>query len=194
MLKRILGLLGWIGVALVFAAVAIRFLEAGMAAVLQRAGHRRPRLHAALHPQPVARDRRSRSPGRQARFGTLAVASILVVLGILVGDQLPRHPPQQALGPDRGATSSRCRTRRKKVLQDLKEPVNVRVFARSDDFQRFRDRLDEYTYQSKQVTAEYIDPEKQAGAAQQYGVTRSARSCSTTRAATRRSTSTASRS
>ena len=27
MLKRILGLLGWLGVALVFAAVAIRFLE-----------------------------------------------------------------------------------------------------------------------------------------------------------------------
>ena len=40
--------------------------------------------------------------GRQARYGTLAAASVLVVLGILVGDQLPRHAAEQALGPDRG--------------------------------------------------------------------------------------------
>ena len=49
------------------------------------------------------------------------------------------------------------------MLQDLKEPVRIRVFARSDDFQRFRDRLDEYTYQSKQVSVEYIDPEEASG-------------------------------
>ena len=57
------------------------------------------------------------------------------------------------------------------MLQDLKEPVKIRVFARSDEFQRFRDRLDEYTYQSKQLTVEYIDPEKRPAVAQQFGVT-----------------------
>ena len=46
-----------------------------------------------------------------------------------------------------------------------------RVFARNEDFQRYRDRLDQYTYQSKLLTAEYIDPEKRPGVAQQYGVT-----------------------
>jgi ABC-type uncharacterized transport system involved in gliding motility auxiliary subunit len=45
------------------------------------------------------------------------------------------------------------------------------VFARSDEFERYRDRLDEYTYQSKQVSVEYIDPEKRPGLAQQLGVT-----------------------
>ena len=35
--------------------------------------------------------------GREARFGSLAVASVLVVLAILVGDQLPR---------ERGTTSA----------------------------------------------------------------------------------------
>src|SRR6185369_10473037 len=38
-------------------------------------------------------------------------------------------------------------------------------------FQRYRDRLDEYTYQSKQLSVEYIDPEKKPGLAQQLGVT-----------------------
>jgi ABC-type uncharacterized transport system involved in gliding motility auxiliary subunit len=59
----------------------------------------------------------------------------------------------------------------KKVLADLKEPVKIQVFARSDEFQRYRDRLDEYTYQSKRVSVEYIDPEKRPGLAQQLGVT-----------------------
>ena len=101
MLKRILGLLGWLGVALVFAAVAIRFLEAGVAAVLQRPGDRRPGLHAALHPEPVARDRPGvrRTPGalrhargRQRRRRARDPRR----------DQLSRHAAQQALGPDGG--------------------------------------------------------------------------------------------
>src|SRR5262249_48068535 len=59
----------------------------------------------------------------------------------------------------------------KKVLADLKEPVHVQVFARSEEFQRYRDRLDQYTYQSKLISVEYIDPEKRPGIAQQLGVT-----------------------
>ena len=170
MLKRILGLLGWLGVALVFAAVAIRFLEAGVAAVLQRPGDRRPGLHAALHPQPVARDR----PGVRRAAGAVRHAR---------GRQRPRRARASS---SRSTTSSTRHNKRwdltaaqqfslsdqtQKVLQDLKEPVQIRVFARSDEFQRFRDRLDEYTYQSKQVSAEYIDPEKKPGAGAAVGVT-----------------------
>jgi ABC-type uncharacterized transport system involved in gliding motility auxiliary subunit len=59
----------------------------------------------------------------------------------------------------------------RKVLQDLKQPVHIRVFARTGEDAGFRDRLDEYTYVSKQVSVEYIDPEKKPAIAQQYGVT-----------------------
>jgi ABC-type uncharacterized transport system involved in gliding motility auxiliary subunit len=169
MLKRILGLLGWLGVALVFAAVAIRFLKpewqpyynglaiAGLVCTL-------------LYMLSQWREIVQAFAGRQARFGTLAAASILVVLGILIAINYlsTRHNKRWDLT---AAHQFSLSDQTKKVLADLKEPVKIRVFARSDDFQRFRDRLDEYTYQSKQVSVEYIDPEKRPGLAQQLGVT-----------------------
>jgi ABC-type uncharacterized transport system involved in gliding motility auxiliary subunit len=169
MLKRILGLLGWLGVALVFAAVAIRFLKpewqqyynglaiAGLVCTL-------------LYMLSQWREIVQAFAGRQARFGTLAAASILVVLGILIAINYlsARHNKRWDLT---AAHQFSLSDQTKKVLADLKEPVKIRVFARSDDFQRFRDRLDEYTYQSKQVSVEYIDPDKRPGLAQQFGVT-----------------------
>ena len=100
MLKRILGLLGWLGVALVFAAVAIKFSKPEWQQVLLRPGHRRTGLHAALHPQPVAGDRPSlrrtsspaRHPRRRQRLRRPRHSR---------GAELSRHAPQQAVGPDR---------------------------------------------------------------------------------------------
>ena len=83
MLKRVLGLLGWLGVALVFAAVAIRFLRpewqqyynglaiAGLVCTL-------------LYILSQWREIGQAFAGRNARFGTLAAASVVVVLAILV--------------------------------------------------------------------------------------------------------------
>ena len=169
MMKRILGLLGWLGVVLVFAAVAIRFLKpewqpyynglaiGGLVCTL-------------LYMLSQWREIVQAFAGRQARFGTLAAASILVVLGILVAINYlsSRHNKRWDLT---AAHQFSLSDQTKKVLQDLKEPVKVRVFARSDQFQQYRDRLDGYTYQSKQLSVEYIDPEKRPGVAQQLGVT-----------------------
>ena len=75
MLKRILGLLGWLGVALVFAAVAIRFLKpewqqyynglaiGGLVCTL-------------LYILSQWREIGQAFAGRQARFGTLAAATV----------------------------------------------------------------------------------------------------------------------
>src|SRR6185295_5786991 len=83
MLKRVLGLLGWLGVALVFAAFAIRVLKpewmqwynplalAGLACTL---------LYILSQWREVARS----FSGRQARFGSLALGSVVAVLAILV--------------------------------------------------------------------------------------------------------------
>ena len=169
MLKRILGLLGWLGVALVFAAVAITFLKpewqqyknglaiAGLVCTL-------------LYILSQWREIGQAFAGRQARFGTLAVASVAVVLAILVAINYlsTRHNRRWDLT---GAKQFSLSDQTKKVLADLKEPVQVRVFARTEEFQRFRDRLDQFTYQSKLLSVEYIDPEKRPGLAQQLGVT-----------------------
>ena len=82
MLKRILGLLGWLGVALVFAAVAIRFLkpEWQWYTNLALGGLVCTLLYMLSQWREVARS----FSGREAKFGTVAVVSAIVALGILV--------------------------------------------------------------------------------------------------------------
>jgi ABC-type uncharacterized transport system involved in gliding motility auxiliary subunit len=58
----------------------------------------------------------------------------------------------------------------KKVLEGLQRPVVVRVFDRSENFDRFRPRLDEYRYVSDKISVEYIDPEKDPLTANKYQV------------------------
>jgi ABC-type uncharacterized transport system involved in gliding motility auxiliary subunit len=158
MLKRVLGLLGWLGVALVFAAVAIRFTRpewqqwynglalAGLACTL---------LYILSQWREVARS----FSGRQARLGSLAAGSVVVVLAILfaINYLSSRHNRRWDLTAAKQFSLS---DQTKKVLQGLDKPIHIRVFDRSDGFARFRERLDEYQYQSKQVTVEYIDMER----------------------------------
>src|SRR3954469_20777837 len=169
MRKRILGLLGWLGVALVFAAVAIRFLKpewqqyynglaiGGLVCTL-------------LYILSQWRGIRQSFSGRQAKSGTLAAASVLVVLAIITAINYlsTRHNKRWDLT---GSKQFSLSDQTKKVLAHLKAPGTARGVARREEFQRFRDRLDQYTYQSKMIAADYIDPEKKPGMAQQYGVT-----------------------
>jgi ABC-type uncharacterized transport system involved in gliding motility auxiliary subunit len=168
MLKRVLGLLGWLGVALVFAAVAIRFTRpelqqwynglalAGLACTL---------LYMLSQWREIARS----FSGRQARLGSLAAASVAVVLAILIAINYlaSRHNKRWDLTAAKQFSLS---DQTKKVLQGLQRPVHIRVFGRSEDLARFHERLDEYAYASKQVTVEYIDMERKPGLANQFQV------------------------
>jgi ABC-type uncharacterized transport system involved in gliding motility auxiliary subunit len=168
MLKKILGLLGWLGVALVFAAVAIRFLKpewqqyynglaiAGLVCTL---------LYILSQWREVARA----FSGREARFGTLAAASVIVVLVILTALNYfsSRYNKRWDLTANKQYTLSE---QTKKVVQGLQKPVQVKVFASPDDMQRFRSRLDEYQYLSNNVKVEYIDAVKNPSRANQYNV------------------------
>ena len=163
MLKRLLGLLGWLGVALVFASVAIRNLrpEWGWWYGLAIAGLVCVLLYVLSQWREIARD----FSGRQARYGTLAGASVLIVLGILaaINYLAERHNKRWDLT---AASQYTLSDQTKKVLQGLTKPVRVTVFARTEDFERFRSRLEEYQYLSKQLQVEYIDPEKRPSAAE----------------------------
>lgn len=171
MLKRILGLLGWLGVALVLAAVAIRILKPGetvwqqWASGLALAGLACTLLYMLSQWREIARS----FSGREARFGSLATASVLVVLAIIVAINYLglRHNKRWDLTAARQYSLS---DQTKSVLRNLDRPVSIKVFAESNDFARFRDRLDEYQYISKQVSVEYIDAVKQPRLANQYNV------------------------
>src|SRR5262249_27196834 len=60
------------------------------------------------------------------------------------------------------------------VLGKLDAPLQVMVFAQETDFPRYQDKLKEYEYLSKQMSTDYVDPDKKPTVArqnqvQQYG-------------------------
>ena len=169
MLKRILGLLGWLGVVFVFVAVALRwapgvkpewqawssnFAMAGLVCTL---------LYILSQWREVGRS----FAGRDVRYASLAAASIAVVLAILVGINwfsVRRNKRWDLTAAQQHSLSDQT----KKILQGIDKPVKVYVFARSEDEGRFRERLEEYRYYSKQLQIEYMDPEKQPTLASKY--------------------------
>lgn len=171
-MQRILGFLGWLGTVLVFAAVAIRFLRpewnqygtwaayAGLALVV-------------LYTLGQWRDIVTYFRRRQARYGAMATVGVLVGLAIAVAVNYlsARQNKRWDLTANRQYSLSEQTV---KMLKSLQSPVKFTVFDRPDQFDRFRNRLDEYAYQSKQVTVEYVDPDTKpvvakAAKIEQYG-------------------------
>lgn len=168
MFKKIAGILGWLGTSLVFAAVAARFLKPEMQQVyngLAIGGLVCVLVYMAGQWREFAEMFRS----RQAKLGTLASVGVLVVLGILVAVNYlaSRHNKRWDLTESKQFTLS---DQTRKILQGLTAPVKIRVFAREEDFMRFRNRLSEYEYNSTQVSTEYIDVDKKPAIARQYNV------------------------
>lgn len=168
MLQRIVGIVGWVGTALVFAAVAIRFVRpewdryavygmwAGLACVV-------------LYTIGQWRDILEFFRRRQARYGALATVSVIVALAIVVAVNYlsTRQNKRWDLTANRQNSLSEQTV---KVLQNLDAPVKFTVFDRQTDLDRFRSRLDEYEYNSRQVSVEYIDPDTRPVVAREFDV------------------------
>ena len=168
MLKTIGGIIGWVGTALVCAAVAIRFLVpewdryaywgawAGLVCVL-------------IYTLSQWRDIVNAFRRRQTRLGTLTVASILIVLGILVAinDLGTRQNTRWDLTRAREFTLS---DQTANVLRTLDAPLKVVVFEKSQEMQKFRDRVAEYAGASKKVSEEFVDPDLKPAVAKQYKI------------------------
>jgi ABC-type uncharacterized transport system involved in gliding motility auxiliary subunit len=168
MFKKIGGIVGWVGTALVFGAVAIRFLKpdwdryaywgawAGLVCVL-------------IYTLSQWRDIAGAFRRRQTRFGTLMAASILIVLAILVAINYlgTRQNKRWDLTSSNTFTLSDQTTN---VLTKLDAPLTLRVFEKAGEMAKFKDRLLEYTSASRKVAAEYIDPDREPARAKQYQV------------------------
>jgi gliding motility-associatede transport system auxiliary component len=167
MTTRIFNIIGWIGTALVVGAVGVRLqlipqLDSQWAVRLAAAGL----VCMVAYMVSQWREIVEMFSGRQARYGTLAGVGVLVVLGILVAAnyistrQNKRWDLTQA---QQYSLSDQTRN----VLTKLDSPLQILVFAQEPEFVPFRDRLREYEYTSKQVSTQYIDPDKQRTLAQQ---------------------------
>ena len=167
-MTRFVNVLGWIGTALVVAAVATRFVKPELQHVWQRlaiAGL----VVVLLYLATQWREFVAMWSRRGTRAGALTSASVLLMLGILFGLNYVATRQHKRWDLTEGGQFT-LSDQSRKVLADLKAPVNVKVFAKDNEFQRFRDRLEGYTYASRQVQVEYIDPDKQPAVARQWEV------------------------
>ncbi|MEP7309281.1 MAG: Gldg family protein [Acidobacteriota bacterium] len=168
MVNRILSAVGWIGMAMVVVAVGIRF---GFPAKEQYAYYLAwgGLVCVLVYTLGQWREIAEAFSGRQARYGTLAGVSILVVLGILVAINYigAKQNKRWDLTTNKQFSLS---DQSRNVLAKLDSPLQIRVFAQEPEFQRYRDKLKEYEYASKKVSTEYIDPDKKPTLARQAGI------------------------
>jgi ABC-type uncharacterized transport system involved in gliding motility auxiliary subunit len=170
MFKQVAGIIGWIGVAIVFGAVGISrgfyleswipyinyFLTAGLVCIL-------------IYMLGQWQDVVAFFMKRQARYGTMSLVSILVALGIVVAVNYlgVRQNKRWDLTENQAYTLSEQSV---KVLRSLDAPVQFTVYDLDTNFGRFRDRLDSYSYESKNVNIEYVDIDRQPARAKQADV------------------------
>jgi ABC-type uncharacterized transport system involved in gliding motility auxiliary subunit len=168
MLKRMLGIIGWIGTGVVFAAVAARFVHpawerysywmawVGLGCIV-------------VYGLGQWRDVAQFFTRRQARLGTAAITSVLVALGILIAINYLAARENKRWD----FTASRQYTladQTQKLLSKLDSPLKMIVFAKEADFDRYKLMLPEYQYGSKQVSIEYVDPDRKPTVAKQYQI------------------------
>ncbi len=168
MLKRALDTIGWLGTALVLAAVAVFFLKAewqpysrwlawgGLVCIL-------------LYTLGQWREVSKVFAGRSVRLGAISGAAVVVVLAILVAINYisSREHKRWDLTASGEFTLS---PQSIKVLKSLDSPLKLTVFAKDTEFPSYRDRLGQYEYVSKNVSTDYVDPDKRPGPARQLGI------------------------
>jgi len=168
MLKRISNVFLYLGMAVIAGALAIRFgrpdkMQYGV--YLAWAGIACLVISAAANWQDIV----GVFSKRQARYGTLTGVSVLVVLAILVGVNYvgKRQNKRWDLTANQQFSLS---DQTKNLVSKLDSPLDVLVFAQEPEFPTYRDRMKEYEYLSKNVSVQYIDPDKKRELAQQNGV------------------------
>lgn len=169
-MKRAVGLLGWLGVVLVLAAVALRFIRPEMQEWVQRlamAGLVVVGLYALSQWRDIARS----FQGRNVKYGSVAVGSIALLLAILVGINWIANRQNKRWDLTEGGQFS-LSDQTVQILQSLEQPMSIKAFYRASDGSelQLRDRLEQYAYASTQVSVEYIDPDRDPIMSRQYEV------------------------
>ncbi len=169
-MKRVVGLLGWLGVVLVLAAVVLRFIRPELQEWTQRlamAGLVVVGLYSLSQWRDIARS----FQGRNVRYGSIAAGSVILFLAILVAINWIANRQNQRWDLTEGSQFS-LSDQTRQILRSLDQPVVIKAFYRSSDGSeiQLRDRLEQYAYESSQVSVEYIDPDRDPTAARRYEV------------------------
>lgn len=168
MLQRILNIIGWFGTALVVAAVAIRVARpewdryamymawVGLVCVL-------------LYPIGQWREIARHMSRRQSKYATMAITSVLVMLGILIAVNYLSNRRSARWDLTEGSIHS-LSEQSERVLEDLDAPLRLVLVGRALELEQYRDRMSMYDNASTQVTVEYLDVERDPIRVKQLGV------------------------
>jgi ABC-type uncharacterized transport system involved in gliding motility auxiliary subunit len=167
-MKRILGLLGWLGVVLVLAAVAMRFVKPELTEWYQGlaiAGLVVTLLYTLSQWRDIARS----MSGKGAKYGSVAAGGVVLMLAILIAINYigSRQTKRWDLT---GGGQFTLSDQSKKIVKDLKQPLNARVYYEGGKINEVSDKLDPYKEISSKFAVEYIDALKNPARAQQDGI------------------------
>ena len=166
-MKRLVGFLGWVGVALVVGAVVLRFSQPEWAQ-WSRATALAGLIVTLLYTLTQWRDIARSLGGRNVKYGSMAATSVVLVLGIVSGINWIASRQNKRWDLTAGGQFS-LSDQTRQLLSSLQKPVNIKAFyvASSD---QYRDRLQEYEYLSSQVKVEYIDAQTDPLQAESLGI------------------------
>ena len=169
-MKRLIAILGWLGLALVLGSLILRIWkpeEFNIIRGLAWSGLVITVIYALTQWRDIGRS----FDGKSAKYGSLALGSILVFLGILVAvNWISSRQNKRWDLTDSKQFSLSDQTRQ--ILSSLKAPLNVHVFyAGMDSERQYRDRFAEYQYLSKQISVEYINGDNKPTIAEKFEIT-----------------------
>ena len=164
-----MGILGWLGVVLVVAALILSWWkpELDLHRKLALAGLVVTVLYAASQWRDIGRSFQSRG----AKYGSIAAGTVAVFIGILIAvNYIGNRNNKRWDLTESQAFSLQPQTRQ--LLASLKAPLNVHVFYSSSQqgVRGYRDRFEEYRYISKNISVEYIDGEVDRAQAEKYEI------------------------
>ena len=106
---------------------------------------------------------------RQTKYGAYVFVYVVVILAVIFAANW--------LAKDHNKTVDVTANKRftlsdqtKKVVGDLKKPVTIYYFDKSDSYERARDMLDRYRNLSSEVKVDYVDPDKKPDVARVEGM------------------------
>lgn len=172
-MKRLIALLGWIGVALVVSAVVLLIVRpdlTGLRQGLAYGGLGVTLIYALTQWRDIARS----FGGREMKYGSIAATTVVLVLGILVALNWVasrRDARWDLTANNRFSLSEQTQ----QILRGLDRPLTVRLFYAgslndANSERSYRDQIGDYAYYSNQVQTEIVDADRDPITAEKYEI------------------------
>ena len=173
-MKRIIDLLGWVGVALVAAAVILWRVRPDPPELYQRlamAGLAVTVIYALTQWREISRS----FQGKNVQYGSIAAGTVVVFLAILVGLNYVSNRQNKRWDLTESKQFS-LSDQTKQIITTLKGPLKIKVFFAPDQngqspVQSYRDQLEGYEYLSSQVSIDYVNAQASPTEAEKNTIT-----------------------